>query len=182
MASTAVELMRRRMMGARSASIDWESIARGMVDNITEFELTDLPVSISANNQYSGRKGLKAVKIQGITNIGQAEFSGCSALESVEFPSNLDTIQYLAFGGCNLKTLSLPSSVTTIGQYAFNNNRSLQYIICEATTPPTISSGTFNNTNSCPIYVPDARVNDYKTANIWSDLASRIFPISDLTT
>ena len=42
------------------------------------------------------------------------------------------------------------------------------------TTPPTLSSNALDYTNNCPIYVPSASVNAYKSANNWSTYASRI--------
>ena len=149
-------------------AIDWESIARGMVDMTTEFELTELTTTANQNNQFINRVGLKAVVIDSTTLLGQSVFSGCTGLESVVFPSNLQNIQYSAFVSCrSLTNLTIPASVTTIGQYAFNACRGLVSVILEPTTPPAISSGTFGST-TCSFYVPDASVNDYKTANNWS--------------
>ena len=175
-------LRRRTAMRGAGSSVDWESIARGMCDGTTEFSLTDYPAeNCDKNTYYAERKGLKAVIIPSLTALGQSVFSGCSGLESVTFPSNLVRIQYSCFNGCtSLVTFTLPASVNEIGQYAFSGCRNLTHIICEATTPPAISSYSFNNTNNCPIYVPDAAVNDYKAANNWSAMASRIFPLSDI--
>lgn len=168
------------MMAGRGSAIDWESIARGMVDGVTEFELTDYKPTAFGNHQFQDRKGLKAVIIESATSLGQACFSGCVNLESVTFPSNLDTIQFQGFSNCKrLTTLTLPASLTTIGQYAFYGCSGLVSVVLEPTTPPTILSYSWNNT-TCNFYVPDTSVNDYKTANNWSSLASRIFPISDM--
>ena len=176
-----LEMRRSALMQSREA-VDWESIARGMVDGVTEFELTDFPATMTQNYAFYMREGLKKVIIAPTTSLGQAQFQGCTKLESVEFPNNLQNIQFSAFSGCGmLTTLTIPASVTTIGQYAFNNCRGLVSVILEPTTPPTISSGSWSNA-TCNFYVPDASVNDYKTAANWSNLASRIFPISDLTT
>lgn len=171
---------RRNMMAAgRRAAVDWESIARGMVDCVTEFELTDLTATRTDNYQFQNRIGLKAVVID-TTNIGQMCFSGCVNLESVTFPSNLDTIQFQSFNNCRaIKTLRLPASLTTIGQYAFNNCRGLVSVILEPTTPPTISSYSWNGT-TCNFYVPDESVAAYKAASGWSALADRIKPLSEL--
>ena len=175
-------LERRNMLMRSGNAINWESIARGMVDLTTEFELTELTTTAGQNYQFFDRKGLKAVVIDSTTKLGQAVFSGCTKLESVTFPSNLQNIQYQAFANCNsLTNLTIPASVTTIGQYAFNACRGLVSVIFEPTTPPTISSGTFSNT-TCSFYVPDNSVAAYKAANNWSALADRIFPISDLNT
>ena len=81
--------------------------------------------------------------------------------------------------------LDIPASVTSISAVAFlygsSNNGSMQYIKCLPTTPPSIvASGTnkiLDGTNNCPVYVPDASVNAYKTA--WSDVAGRIKPLSE---
>ena len=177
-----MDLMQRRNMLMRGASIDWESIARGMVDMTTEFELTELTTTAGQNYQFFDRKGLKAVVIDSTTTLGHAVFSGCIGLESVVFPQNLENIQYQAFANCrSLTNLTIPASVTTIGQYAFNGCRGLVSVILEPTTPPTISSGSFNNT-TCSFYVPDESLEAYKAANNWSALADRIFPISELNT
>jgi hypothetical protein len=57
----------------------------------------------------------------------------------------------------------------------------MQYIKLYPTTPPSIIASTgykiLDGTNNCPVYVPDASVNAYKTA--WSDVASRIYPLSE---
>ena len=57
----------------------------------------------------------------------------------------------------------------------------MQYIKCMPTTPPSIVAASTNKildgTNNCPVYVPDASVNAYKTA--WSNVAERIFPLSE---
>lgn len=39
---------------------------------------------------------------------------------------------------------------------------------------PDIEWAVFIDTNNCPIYVPEASVDDYKTAEWWSDYADRI--------
>jgi hypothetical protein len=55
----------------------------------------------------------------------------------------------------------------------------MEYMICHAETPPTVGDVAFlGNSNKCPIYVPDANVNDYKTASGWINYADRIYPMS----
>lgn len=90
---------------------------------------------------------------------------------------------YTCFGdNPNLKTARIPSSVSVIGNKAFVRCTGLEEIICEATTPPTLNHiNAFEYTNSCPIYVPDASVEAYKTATNWSQYQSRIKPLSEYT-
>jgi hypothetical protein len=64
--------------------------------------------------------------------------------------------------------------VTSIGDNAFCDCSCLDEIVCESTTPPTLGTQAFDNTNNCPIYVPCEVVNDYKTAMNWSTYKDRI--------
>ena len=87
-----------------------------------------------------------------------------------------------AFAYCDgLKSITIPDSVTSIGSHAFYNCSSLISITITAVVPPTLSNvNAFQDTNNCPIYVPAASVDAYKTANTWSNLADRIEAISEL--
>ena len=109
-----------------------------------------------------------------VTTINESAFLGCHHLSSVTFDSNsqLTTIGRKTFQGCDMTSVTLPSSVTEIGYYAFTENYNIQSITILATTPPTLGYHPFTDTNNCPIYVPAASVNAYKAA--WTDYASRI--------
>ena len=74
----------------------------------------------------------------------------------------------------DITSLSIPDGTTKIGGYVFYNCSSLTSITIKATTPPTLGSSAFDNTNNCPIYVPAKSVNAYKTATNWSAYANRI--------
>jgi hypothetical protein len=133
------------------------------------------------------------------TSIGEAAFLNCSVLTSVIIPNSVTSISGGAFYECNsLTSIDIPYSVTSIGEYAFQECKSLTNIdipdsvtsidnnafyyctgltsiTIEATTPPTLNdSYVFSNTNNCPIYVPSASVETYKSAIRWSNYASRI--------
>lgn len=93
---------------------------------------------------------------------------------------NVEEIGYSAFYNFTyLETVTIPDSVDTIGDGAFENCSSLTSLTVKATYPPTLGSGVFTNTNSnLVIYVPAESVNDYKAASGWSDYASIIQAIS----
>lgn len=115
-------------------------------------------------------------------------FEQCTSLSSVTLNEGLEVIGNNAFRGCtSLTSVTIPSTVANMYMSVFSGCTSLEYVKSLPTTPPIIGSadsiGThaapFNNTNNCPIYVPDESVEAYKSANIWSDYKSRIKPLSE---
>jgi hypothetical protein len=139
---------------------------------------------ISIPNDSFSNKGLihfREFKFFSVTDLTYTFFRNTN-LQFIELPSTLTRISHSTFAQCNLAYLDIPENVATISTSAFNNgNRSMQYIIVRRTTPPSIQvSGSYkilDSTNNCPVYVPDESVNAYKTA--WSDVASRIKPLSE---
>lgn len=110
-----------------------------------------------------------------VTEIGEHAFYGYSGLTSVSIPDSVTTIGIAPFQNCySLTSVTIPSGVTFIGNQAFVQCTGLTSVTCLATTPPTLDQRAFNTGNSCPIYVPSASVNAYKTATVWSGYASRI--------
>lgn len=135
----------------------------------------------------------------GTTVLRPQLFSGCVNLTTLTLPNTLKVIKGGALSGAIAVTsLTIPDSVTTIegsssfhqtssltdltigtgvtfiGNMAFYGNPNLTSITINATTPPTLGSNNnaFDSTNNCPIYVPQASVDAYKTA--WPTYASRI--------
>ncbi len=185
-------------------------IRYGLFYGCTELTGLTIPSSVTAIEAYAFQecRGLTGTLVipNSVTIINQAAFYNCTGLTSVTFGSGLITISTTAFNGCSYLTgvITIPNNVTTIGNQALRGcervsafdvgtgvNRidamafygclGLNYVIIRATTPPTLGNvSAFNATNNCPIYVPDASVNDYKAENVWSNLASRIKPISEL--
>ena len=127
------------------------------------------------------RSATSLVIPNGTEKVRSHGFNGYQTLLSVTIPEGLVSIGKQAFQGCGLTVLELPSTITSIGDYAFNNCSSLTSITCLSTVPPALEDygHSFDNTNNCPIYVPMASVDAYKTA--WPQYASRIQALADYT-
>ena len=69
----------------------------------------------------AGRQEEEYVVPDGVVEIADWAFRGCSSLSSVSIPAGLQTIGDHAFYGCSsLTSVTLPEGVQTIGAYAFS--------------------------------------------------------------
>ena len=79
----------------------------------------------------------------GITNIGNYAFYGCTDISTITIPDGVTNIGSNALGNCsNLKTVVIPNSVETIGSLAFYN-----VPLENVTIPSTFISSLNNKTN-----------------------------------
>lgn len=163
-------LERRRAALQSGQSIDWETIARGMIDYTTQF-------SIDAN---------VAAAFEGLTTIEQRCFRGRSNLiGDVVLPSTLTTINSEVFTYCtSITSVTLGENVSNINNTAFTYmGSSMKALVINATTPPTLNgANALSGTPSCIVYVPDASVSTYQGAQYWSAYSSRIKGISERPT
>lgn len=143
-----------------------------------------IPESEGNAYRYGGTLGGGAfynTNIKSVQNLGRVEKIYGSFYGGGNFHCG-------AFGNCSkLRYAILPSTLTFLGECVFANDTALEYVKIEATVPPTLESPddtnkfAFRNT-TCLIYVPDASVNAYKTADGWSNISGRIKSINDFAT
>lgn len=94
-------------------------------------------------------------------------------------PGDISSISKYAFKGCKaITSVTINSNISIISSFAFYDCSNLQSITVNSTTKPYLYGNhpeeTFAKTNNCPIYVPAASVNAYKSDSRWSTYASRI--------
>ena len=95
-------------------------------------------------------------------------------LHSVTLPTTLVTIGHSALNQCfSLEFITIPASVTTIGTFAFYNCSNLRDVTCLATTPPTLNTNNFNLANST-LYVPSSAFNNYASNSTWNVLFTHL--------
>lgn len=117
---------------------DFRFIADSL-DNITNVDLSEVTIVAFSNTttptlgrQHTFAAGelprlsfmhkplTRVVLPKGATLIGEAAFTGCEQLATVEWGSALDSIAPYAFAGCKtLEQVSLPATVRAIGEGAF---------------------------------------------------------------
>ena len=83
---------------------------------------------------------------EGVTSIGNSAFQGCTHLASVTLPSTLLSIGSSAFHSNAFTSISIPSSVSTISSYAFKNCANLTSIVVPNIT--TLNEETFSGCSS----------------------------------
>lgn len=89
-----------------------------------------------------------------------------------------------AMSGTGIPIITVPSTVTIIGDRCFSGYVE-QTIVFMPLTPPTLETdNAFGDSSSTrskkKIYVPDESLEAYKSAQYWSTVANRIFPMSEL--
>ncbi len=155
----------------------------GIYYNITNSTDKTVYVTYKGNDSYSAAYSgaiviPETVTYDGITYsvtaIGYRALGSCSGLTSITIPNSVTSIGNEAFRYCEgLTSITIPNSVTSIGDGAFYACN-LDYIYVEGNNPATINSNSFDNISRTAVIVPDAAVNNYRTAAVWGDFAARI--------
>lgn len=154
------------------------NIGSNTFQNCYAFPSVSIPSGVTSIGIYmfTNCYSLASVTIpSNVASIGNYAFNNCYSLASVSIPSGVTSIGTSVFNGCySLASVSVPSGVTSIDIQAFYNCYGMAEYHFKPTTPPTLANvNAFNNIQSdCVIYVPSAKLNDYKTANNWSTYAS----------
>jgi uncharacterized repeat protein (TIGR03803 family) len=93
-------------------------------------------VGLSSLIQYpAGRFGGYLIP-SSVIKIGGGAFSGCTNLTNVTIPNSVTSIGDSVFARCGLTSVTIPNSVTSIGDYAFYNCFSLPSV----TIPNSVTS------------------------------------------
>ena len=94
---------------------------------------------------------------------------------NIILPQNLTKIGDYCFEGSQIEQITIPDTVTEIGNGAFGYCDRLASVTCLAATPPALGTGAFyTGTAGFTIKVPAASVAAYKAATNWSTYADYI--------
>ena len=109
------------------------------------------------NFNLNGKKDtLKEVKLgDGVKDIPNYFLSGCTKLETLEIGNGITKIGNRAFEQTAITSITIPDSVTAIGEQAFNGCTSLTEVnIPKNSKLETIGDGAFYDTRVLKMYLP----------------------------
>ena len=150
-----------------------------------------IPSSVTSigNNAFHGCSGLTSLTIpSSVTSIGSDAFSGCSSLTNLYYIIDDEIETYLSKGHpyidveCGFEyylndkkitSVVIPSTITALGEYAFQKCRDLTSVYVSWPTP--ISAGSaFSGVgiSKCTLYVPQGTEQDYFLADGWGDFGN----------
>lgn len=142
------------------ADVSWNNNIRTIV---IPNGVTSLPITFTY-----GCSNLTSVIIpDSVVGYGNGAFAYCRKLTELNIPEGVTNFYRLAMSD-GLTSFIVPSTVTSISADFLSGCTNLNYVIFKPSTPPVFTPDaaniSFNNTNDCPIFVPDGSVTAYKQA------------------
>ena len=135
---------------------------------------------------FENCSGLTSITIpSSVTEIGGAAFKGCSSLVNLYYKIDEKIETYLRYGHlyinveCGIEyylndkkitSVAIPSTITELGRYAFQNCRDLTSVYVSWQFPiPTGSAFYGVDISKCTLYVPQGTEQDYWLSPGWGD-------------
>ena len=147
-----------------------------------------IPSSVTSIGSYvfENCSGLTSITIpSSVTEIGGAAFKGCSSLVNLYYKIDEKIETYLRYGHlyinveCGIEyylndkkitSVAIPSTITKLGRYAFQNCRDLTSVYVSWQFPiPTGSAFYGVDISKCTLYVPQGTEQDYWLSPGWGD-------------
>lgn len=147
-------------------SADFTSAVTGTTCTITAYRgsssvvtvpdrINGLPVSAIAPNAFKGTAVTAVIIPDTVTSIGVSAFENCAHLASVSLPSSLRTIGDRAFASCVVMTrIDIPAGVISIGASAFERCYALETVYLPASLT-SIGDRAFAYCTELVIYAPE---------------------------
>lgn len=190
-----------------SAFSDCKSLETVSLPNSLEriYPLAFQNSNISSISIPAGVKGIGENAFYGCENLstitvsnGNAKYDSrdnCNALietatntilrgsSSTVIPNSVTTIERNAFRGSKIAKIVIPASVKNIGQWAFQDCKSLTTVVCKSKSVIDVSGLLpFDPLPNATLYVPAESLEAYKAANEWSKFSNiQPLPYADIT-
>ena len=118
---------------------------------------------------HQGVENLVVEMGSNVTAIDAHAFQNCGKLKSVSLPSTLTTIGNEAFYRTGLTSISIPASVTSIGDFAFQYCDNMTSITIEDSETPLSLAGTYSER---PLWNPAATIYLGRDLNLTGDVVN----------
>ena len=147
-----------------------------------------IPSSVTSIGSYvfENCSGLTSITIpSSVTEIGGAAFKGCSSLINLYYKIDDEIETYLRYGHlyinvkCGIEyylndkkitSVAIPSTITKLGEYAFQNCRDLTSVYVSWQSPISTGSAFYGvDISKCTLYVPQGTEQDYWLSPVWGD-------------
>ncbi|MBO4871257.1 MAG: leucine-rich repeat protein [Muribaculaceae bacterium] len=92
-----------------------------LISSVTNYPARTLPHAM-----LTGMGLTQVVLPANLEGIGQAALAGCKQLTSIELPTGLTTLGAYAFNNTGLTSISVPATIATIGEGVFSNCNALE--------------------------------------------------------
>ena len=114
-------------------------------------------VTTIGDYNFDNLSNLQDVTFEGnqVTYIGTYAFMYCSKLATITLPTSLTTIGSYAFGNSGLTSITIPANVTTIRSNAFYDAALTEVIFAEGSKLTTIENYAFQYTKISSITIPE---------------------------
>ena len=164
------------------------SIKRSAFKDCSGLTSLAIPSSVTSIGSYvfENCSGLTSITIpSSVTEIGGAAFKGCSSLTNLYYKIDKKIETYLWYGHlyinvkCGIEyylndkkitSVAIPSTITELGEYAFQNCRDLTSVYVSWQFPiPTGSAFYGVDISKCTLYVPQGTEQDYWLSPGWGD-------------
>lgn len=100
---------------------------------------------------YSDRSYIKKVTFNGeVRSIGNYAFYGCSNLKTISIPDSVTSIGICSFAECGLSSITIPDSVVSLGSSAFSNCTDLSSGVTLSKSLTSLSSCLFQGCKKLP--------------------------------
>lgn len=153
-----------------------------------KLEITELPDSITSIGSYGLAycEKIALTKLpDSLTSVGKYTFRGCKGLVNSTIPSKLASLGQYCFAFCsNLQEVYFEGNTSLVDYSLANCNQLTKVVYKNATSVPACKTTSFSFTEieegTGFIYVPDALVENFKSASGWSTYANQIKGLSEL--